>query len=509
MATSNYTQYSNARPLLGALPTHVTGDDQERVAAYQLYDEIYWNVPDTFKIVQRGTDEDPIYIPSARMLTEATNRFFGVKFDYRLIGGTDSDRAIVGDAMRTLFKRERFYSKYNSFKRFSLVRGDAMWHILADPAKPAGRRISLHELKPSDVFPIYDPDDVEKITGYHIVQIVKDDKGKDIARRQTYRKNPENPSQILSALGTYEFDAWDDRNLQQEAKPPAVKLIEEITPEFALPAQITALPVYHVRNQWQSGQVFGSSDIRGFERLISAINQGISDEELSLALDGLGVYWTTAERPTGGWVLGPGSVVEGEEGEHFERVSGVGSVEPSLSHLNWLLSAAKQSSGTPDIAIGNVDVSVAESGIALALQMSPLLARCAEKEAELLAVHDNMFFDLIRMWLPAYEALSAGAQVSVDAHAGDPMPVDRAAIIKEVADLITAQIITPDYGREIIAEKLGYEFPEDMQGRVIANMRLVAEAQALDSFEERVRQELAADAGAAGQASGNGAGSAV
>lgn len=504
MATSDYNQWANARPMLGSLPGHVTGDDQERLGAYQLYDEIYWNVPETFKVVQRGTDDDPIYIPSARMLVEATNRFFGVGFDYRLVGGIDGDRAIVGDAVRTLFKRERFFSKYNSFKRYSLIRGDAVWHILADPAKPAGRRISLHELSPDQFFPIFDVNDVERITGCHIVQIIKDDKGKDIVRRQTYRKT-ENGT-ISSELGTFEVDGWDDRNLQQDTDPPPLKPLAVEVPLFELPSQITALPVYHVRNQWQSGQVYGSSDIRSFERVIAAINQGISDEELALALDGLGVYWTTADRPQGGWVLGPGSVIEGEEGEDFQRITGVSTVEPSLSHLNWIMSAMKQASGTPDIAIGNVDVSVAESGISLALQMSPLLARTAEKEAELLAVHDNMMFDLIRMWMPAYEALTQSAQISVDANVGDPMPVDRAAIIKEVSDLIAAQIITPDYGRKIIAERLGYEFPDDMQGQVIANMRALAAATAFDPFEERVRQELSADAGAAGQLSANGSG---
>lgn len=504
MATTDYTQYSNARPLLGAAPAHVTGDDAERLGAYQLYDEIYWNVPETFKVVQRGTDDDPIYIPSARMLVEATNRFYGVGFDYNLIGGVDGDRMIVGDAIRTLFKRERFFSKYNSFKRFSLVRGDAVWHILADPAKPPGRRISLHELSPSQFFPIYDVNDVERITGCHIVQIIKDEKGADIVRRQTYRKTE--TGTISSELGTFEVDGWDDRNIAQETDPPPLKPLAVETPLFELPPTITALPVYHVRNQWQSGQIYGSSDVRSFERIIAAINQGITDEELALALDGLGVYWTTAERPTGGWVLGPGSVIEGEDGEAFERVSGVATVEPSLSHLNWLLTAIKQASGTPDIAIGNVDVSVAESGIALALQMSPLLARCAEKEAELLAVHDNMMFDLIRMWLPAYEALTQSAEISVDTITGDPMPTDRAAVIKEVGDLITAQIITPDYGRLIIAEKLGYEFPDDMGGQVIASMRAIAQANSFDPFEERIRQELAADAGAAGQAANNGAG---
>jgi hypothetical protein len=494
MVTSDYNQWANARPLLGTLPAHVTGDDAERLGTYQLCDEIYWNVPHTFKVVQRGTDTNPIYIPSARMIVEATNRFFGRDFGHNLIGGTEADRAIVGDAIRRIFKREKFYSKFNSFKRFSLVRGDALWHIVGDPTKPIGRRISIHELQPSQYFPIYDVNDVERVTGCHIVQIVKNEKGDDVARRQTYRKDPES-GLILSSLGTFELTAWDDRNIAQEAKPPEIKQLTSDVQEFALPSEITALPVYHVRNQWQSGQIFGSSDIRGFEGIISGINQGISDEDLTLALDGLGVFWTTADRPDGGWVMGPGTVIEGEPGEEFQRVSAVSSVEPSQAHLDWLLSALKQSGGTPDIAVGNVDVSVAESGIALAFQMRPILARCEEKEAELLAVHDNFLFDLVRMWLPAYEEISQGLQIEVDAMVGDPMPVDRAATIKEILDLATATppIISPEYARFLLTDRLGYEFPESMDADVIASVKALSEAAAFDPFEERVRKELAAD----------------
>lgn len=504
MVTTNYNQYSNVRPLLGALPSHVTGDDQERIAAYQLYDEIYWNVPDTFKLTQRGTDDNPIYIPSARMLVEAMNRFYGVGLDYRISGGSEADRTAVGDAMRSLFRRERFFTKYNSLKRFALVRGDAFWHIVADDTKPEGRRISIHELQPERYFPIYDPDDIDVVTGCHLIQEVTE--GEDLAiRRQTYRKNPDNPSQILSSIGIFKSDQWDDRNLAQESDFTPFAPLRVVKPEFALPDSITSIPVYHIKNQWQSGHLFGNSDIRSFERIITAINQGISDEELALALDGLGVFWTTADRPEGGWQMGPGSVIEGEAEEEFKRVSGVGSVEPSQSHLNWLLTAMKESGGTPDIAVGRVDVSVAESGISLALQMGPLLARAAEKQTELAAVHDNMFYDLTTMWFPAYEGVTAGANVTVEPFFADAMPIDRAAVIAEVLALATSTppLISPEYARYLLAEKLGYEFPDEMAADIIASVRNLSQASTLDPFEERVRQELTADLGASGA---NGAG---
>lgn len=492
MVTSNYNQYSNSRPLIGALPAWVTGEDQERVAAYQLYEEIYWNVPDTFKITQRGTDDNPIYIPSGRILVETVNRYYATGFDFTVSAEDTTTAEAVDLALRTLFRREKWFSKFNSFKRFSLVRGDALWHIIADPNKPAGRRISIHELPPDRYFPIYDPDDIEKITGCHLVQIVRDEKSNDVARRQTYRKDPDT-GRITSEMGIYEITAWDDRNLAQEARPPVVKLIEQIQPVAELPPEITALPVYHVRNRWQSGYVFGNSDIRSFERLISGINQGISDEDLALALDGIGVFWTTADRPEGGWVLGPGSVVEGEAEEEFERVSGVSSVAASQEHLAYLDKKLQQGGGVPDVAVGNVDVAVAESGIALALQMSPLLAQVREKEAELLAVHDNMLFDLTRMWMPAYEGFTLGLSATVAPIVGDPMPKNRAEIVKEVIDLAAAQIISPQYARLRLQQELGMDLPADMETDIVDSIASRSQAAFADPYVERVRKELARD----------------
>jgi hypothetical protein len=502
MPTTNYNQFSNTRPFLGAAPAHLSGEDAERIPGYQLYEEIYWNVPETFKVVQRGTDSQPIYIPSARMVIEAINRYYAAEFNYDVRGGTPADREVIGSTMRALFRRERFFSKFNSFKRFALVRGDALWHITADPGKPAGRRISIHELDPARYFPIYDPDDVDRITGCHLVQLVKDAKGNVVAQRQTYRKDPET-GRIINSIGLYEATAWDDRNLAQDPKPPEVKLLEELARELELPPEVTALPVYHVKNQWQAGNLFGSSDMRGFEGIIAGINQGISDEDLTLALDGLGVYWTTAKRPAGGWVLGPGSVIEGEREDEFQRVSGTSSVEPMQSHLNFLLDVMKRASGTPDIATGNVDVSVAESGIALALQMGPLLAKARERETELLAVHDNMFFDLTRMWLSAYEGIGNGLAVDVTPTVGTAMPIDRKATLEEIVLMLGNQLISPEYARMLLTRDLGYEFPETMGADILSSLKALSEATNFDPFEERVRRELSTDAATSG-ANGSG-----
>lgn len=493
MATTNFNQWSNARPYLGALPAHVLGYDQERVAAYQLYEEIYWNTPETFKVVQRGSEDSPIYIPSAMKVIEATNRFYGKGFDYTISGGSESDRDATSLALKTLFRREKFFTKFASMKRFGLVRGDSLWHIVADDTKPAGRRISIHELTPQSYFPIYDPDDIEKIDGCHIISQTVDDKGDAVIRRQTYRKTE--TGSITSELGVYATDKWDDRNLAQDPELPVIELLQMLKPAFELPPQITSIPVYHIVNGYQGGNLFGSSNIRGFERLIAAVNQGISDEELALALDGLGVYYATIPRPAGGWVMGPGSVVEGDEPDGLVRVSGVSSVTASQDHLAYLDKSMKEGSGTPDVAIGTIDVSIAESGIALALQMSPILAKNAEREQELLAVHDHLFFDLTNGWLPAYEQLTAGANVTVDPLFGDPMPVNREAIIKEIKELLgtTPPLISPEYARKLLQDRLGYEFPNDMEGDIMTTLASLTKATAYDPYENRIREELAAD----------------
>jgi hypothetical protein len=468
--------------------------DKLRLASYSLYKMIYQNVQHTYGLMQRGTDEDPIYIPAARKCIEATNRYLGVDFQYRVDGGNQSDRQAIDNAMQSLFRREKFYAKYNSLKRWTLIRGSGIWHITADPDKPAGRRISLHELDPAKYHPIYDINDAEKLLGVHIVEPYTDPKNKSkaLVRRQTYRKVPNvtGPDSITSEEGIFEADGWDDRQLLLNPNYK-MKPYQSIQSEFVLPSTISSIPVYHLANQYQSGDPFGTSDLAGFERVIAAVNQSITDEELALAYGGLGVFFTTAARPSSGWVIPPGSVIDGAAGETFERVNGLSSVSPSLDHVNYLDGELKQAMGTPDIAIGKVDVQIAQSGIALAFQMGPILTRNKEKEAEILAVHDHMLFDLANGWFPAYESMS-GQTVALIPSVGDPMPKDRAAIIKEVLDLMstTPPLISAEYGRTILAERLGFDFPDAMADNIIGELKAASEAQWNEPIAERMSDEI-------------------
>lgn len=77
---------------------------------------------------------------------------------------------VAVEVFKKLFKRETMYAKFASQLRYCLIRGDAVWHFTADPNKPAGKRISIHELDPATYFPIHDEDDPEKLIGVHTIR---------------------------------------------------------------------------------------------------------------------------------------------------------------------------------------------------------------------------------------------------------------------------------------------------------------------------------------------------
>lgn len=465
MTTPNkFGPYSSVQPYFGATPAYITGDDALRIQAYDVYERMYWNEQGTFKVIQRGSDSRPIYVPTPRMLIEATNRFLARGFNYSVMptAGTPADQAALDTAFRSIFRRERFMTKFRSNKRFGLLRGDAMYHIVADPTKPAGRRISIFALNPGSVVKILDPNNKERVVGYHIIGAVTEG-GKDRIKRQTYRRTESGG--ITSETTIWEVSEWDDRLPENLTKQP----VRVVMRETALPAGITSFPIYHIRN-FSPEEPYGVSDLRGFERLMAAINQSITDEELYLALDGIGVYATTSGPPTDengnevDWQLGPGRVVEHSPDTTFGRVQGTSTVTPFQDHIKYLEQALQRTSATPDIAVGTVDVQVAQSGIALQLQMGPMLAKNEEHCDELLAVHDNMFWDIQHMWLPAYESIDY-PDCDIVPIVGDPLPEDRDARIKEILSLVAAQVISVEYAQQELAQ-FGYNFPDEMMGQL-------------------------------------------
>jgi hypothetical protein len=497
-------KYGATVQMFGALPSWLGVYDAERLASYSVYDRMYWNEPETYKITFRGDEDNPIYIPSSKAVIEACNRYLAVGFDYRM-SGPDSDVVAARDAMDTLFRREEFWAKFSTNKRFGLVRGDAIWHITADDSKPVGRRISILDVDPGSFFPITADDDPDRIIGVHLVDMWPDPNDPKVnrIRRQTYRK--EDNGRISSELTLWEEGKWDDRpNAAEPGKKAELKKVATLRPRFELPPLITSIPVYHIKNQRDTADPFGSSEIRGIERLASARTQAVSDMELALALQGLGVYWTNSGPPVDSvtgepteWIMGPGEVIEVKDGgdgkSSFNRLQGITTVEPYMDFLAYLDKWEKEAASTPDIAYGSIDVETAESGIALQWRMAPLLTKNKEVEdASLLPVYDHMFYDLLTAWMPAFEQLSFDETLNCVPVTGDPLPVNRKAVIDEVLALMSSDppLITAEVGRMMLARKIGMEFPADLTQAVIEEQQDFADAR--DSFAARLRKEAGA-----------------
>lgn len=503
MATKATRLYSGALPMLGPSNDNIVGEDDDlRCRSYDFYEDLYHNRPEAYRIVI-GNEESgkPLYLPGARRIIEATNRFLGVGFDYVVDPnrGSQEDRAIMDRYFSNLFKRERMYSKHNNQRRYGLIRGGAIWHIRGDDTKPEGRRISIDEVHPSQYFPIEDPMQPGRLIGVHLVDVVKNprDPSKQVARRQTYRRtldgNGSPTGQITTELGLFELGKWDDRVL----KPEDIKLVQMLRPPTALHPSITSLPVYHVPNSEISGSsdLFGLSQLNGLEVIQMARSQAVSDSDLSLAITGLGVYWTTAGAPVDesgnptSWRIAPGFVAELKENQQFGRVDGITSVQPFIDHMEYLRQEGDSAYGVPDVASGRVDVQVAESGVSLMLQFAPLLAMNQEKEGVMVDTYDWMIYDIVNMWMPAYEGLELDA--SVASKFDDAMPVNRDAEIQEVINLIscTPPLITIQQAIDKLS-KLGYDYSQGDDTKLLEQLRLTNKYMAGDEFANRYEQEL-------------------
>lgn len=482
MVSGVFTPYSTGVDFFGAKPSWIQNDlDIQRIQSYGAYEQMYWGQPDIFEISLRGSNALPIYIPAAKTIIDTTNRYYGADFKVTVSG---SDAAAGQMALSDLMKRERIRSKMNGMKRYCLIQGDAIWHLTADMAKPVGRRLKLTALDPGMYFPITDDDDVDKIVGVHLVELITTNDGPRI-RRITYRKVPraDGFNSITVEEGIFKPDKWNGPT----DKPETI-----LQPVTTLPDLITSIPVYHTKNTENPGDPFGSSEIRGLERIIGAIDQAVSDESLALALMGIGMYATDASHPVNEkgervpWQMGPGRVVH-HDGTRFDRVQGVGNLGESYgTHYSRLWEAIKQASSTPDVAIGTIDVSVAQSGIALALQLSPMLAKSAEKNDLLLDTANQMFYDILTMWMAAYEETTFSDDTSVDCVVGNGVPIDRESRFKELGDMLDRGVIDTEYYRNE-AKKMGYTFPDDIGEKATAEFD--ARNAVTDPFSARLTSE--------------------
>lgn len=470
------TPYSTIVPYLGDMPAWVPEEEQERVASYLKYDDIYWSRKESFKLAMVDDDAGPIYVPKAMTVVDTTAH-------YLLKGLTvtaPQSSVEMKEALQALFAREQFYSKFHTAKHSGVTRGDFLLHITADESKPEGQRISINSVHPGAWFPVYDEWDPDKLLRMHLAEQferVENGQRKVYIRRLTYEYERRPGSRrVWRTEGFFEEKDWFD--------PAKQTMVKSLLKREMLPESITTIPVYHFKNkQWQ-GEDYGSSELRGFERLLQAINQTVTDEEVALALEGLGVYATDAAGPVDEetkqripWQIAPARVMEVPTGSYFKRVEGVGSVTPMLDHVKYLVESLFESSGTTDVARGAVDAIVAQSGIALAIKFLPTLAKIETRDQHGLDVLSQFFHDW-KAWHNVFEGTDFGT-AEVELSIGDKLPQDKVAKLNELNNMFDRQIISAKFFRTEM-EKLGYIFPDDIEDQIAAdNARKIEAAQKL------------------------------
>lgn len=115
----------------------IDSEDNARLRSYALYEDFYYNRPETFKVTCRGDSDVEIYLPSTKKIVNATARFLAVDFGFTIRGG---DQSAIETIFTNLFAREEILKRFIKSKKSLLTRGDVMWYITADPKKPAGKR---------------------------------------------------------------------------------------------------------------------------------------------------------------------------------------------------------------------------------------------------------------------------------------------------------------------------------------------------------------------------------
>ena len=508
MASNVKTPYKTSTALVSAadIPSWLNSYDAERLSSYGLYENIYWTNPNTFKIVQRGAEGNPIYIPSGRVIVNTMDRYVGVGWNPKIDPqfGSPAEQAEAALALKMLLARERFGSRFQANKLSGVMKGDWCFYLTANANKPQGSRLSLTVLDPSLYFPIEDPNDSEHILGCDIVEQIVVGSDTRIKRiRYLKSEHPEHPSggEMPGGPISYQVDALKVE--EWETKPVAVPYDGQVAPTLLDP-KITALPVYHIKNSEEVSNPFGSSEMRGIERLFAAVNQSITDEELALALHGLGMYKSEKGQPVDPvtkqpvpWRLGPGKVVHDET---FERVNGVNSVTPFQDHLDYLHNRMDEIVGISAVSKGAADVSVAESGIALAFHMGPILSSAGKKDTSIKEVMDNLLYDL-RAWIQVYEGVNM-ENVYMESAFGQKLPINVKQNFDQLMQMYTADppLITAAYFRDACRE-MGIDIPIEVNGAAIAEERAQM-AQAMDPYGERVNQEIANQDAAAAAAGG-------
>lgn len=476
--TATVTPWSTATPYATGYPSWVPEEDQERIQAYLVYHNLYWSEDRAVEVMRRSEDGQPIYVPKPKMVVDTTAHYLLKGLTVSL--ADESDKVKVA-YLKAFLDREAFLARFNVAKLKGVALGDWFLHITADPDKPEGKRLSISTVDPAAYFAEYDDEgDPDKVTGVKLVEPWADpeDPTKTLVKilRYFYNNEDESDTRIWREDNLWEVDGWNN--------PKKAKLRKELLPLEALPDDITQIPVYHFRNADWDGYQYGNSELKGVERLFKGIDQAVSDEELALALVGLGVYATDAGRPVVNgrevdWVISPGSVLEVPGATMIKRLEGITSVTPVQDHLKYLDNALMQATQTSDIVLGDIDAQVAESGIALAIKFLPTAAKLEYRDQAGLATLTQFWYDM-KAWFKAYESFDFG-DTEIVCRIGDKLPVNRQKTMDELNNMFDRKIISAQFYREEIARRLGYVFPADIADQILAEQ--VAQLELMQQFK--------------------------
>lgn len=449
--------------------------DRNRAKAYTKYDQLYWNDKDQYKLrVLEG--EFPVLVPNPRTIVDTTSHYFlkGLRITIpkegdtnpEELGGETSDELEL--ALKDFLDREMFYSRFHVAKHAGVARGDFFFHLTADPEEEEGKRLSLTSVPPSRVIVTPDPDDISKVTKVELVQMVPNPdlaKTEPVVQVLTYEQGVDGDKKIYRSEILWNADKpwWDPEQREQVATIIALE---------PLPDLITTIPIYHFYNLEWDGDVYGSSELRGFEADCMAISQTTTDQGAALSLEGLGVYATDGGGPVdddgkeSDWEITPAKVMEVPSGSYFRRVEGIGSVKPSMDHIEYLESKLREAGGLSDVALGRVDVATAQSGIALAIKFMPTLAKIEERDIAALGKLKQLFFDW-KAWMASYESQTFEGEILPTI--GDKLPTNRTERVNELNNMLDREVISKQYYRSEMT-KMGYVFPTDIEAEIDAEV---------------------------------------
>lgn len=519
-----YGSNESLRNTNASLPHAISEFDKVRAASYRVYEDLYLNNSTDYKVVLRGEDDDdtkPIYVPNGEKIVEAKIRFLGQGLNHTF-SKTDAG---FDDKLKKLLARENWDQKWANLKRWGEIRGDAVLMVIGDDAKEDGRKLSIIEVDPSSYFPVESLKNPGKILGVYIVDEYPKPNGKEneyCSRVQKYMFSDidEETDEVAPGSGvTYheylqETGTWDDRPGTTLKEADIAKgFLGDLTPEEDLPTEITTLPTFHFRAHPLMNAMFGRSGLAGLETLIGSVNQTMTDEELIMIFGGLGFYATDAgparnaqgdEIPT---TISPLAILDTPKDAKIYRVNGVASLEPSQTHMQHAENEMQQTKGVPDIAVGVVDATVAESGIALELKLGAILSAAQEQELEFKSVLKQFFYNLATQWFKAYEQVGfddADGKLEIEIEFKDPKPVNQEKRFNQLMLMWDAGIISAKKLTEELTKIMGFEITEADFKQAIEDKKSMAIA--ADPFGAQLQAEQNQGDGTTGDPTGVGAG---